>query len=121
MLKSSDRYEYALKCGFYFNRLLLDDCRPFSPVPSPGTGHFRPGTSRSLHLPPSLPARYPQVFMASYTTFARALFCTYFRFSILRFWLLLSLPDFIPGCIRGGICFVDGRPCCRASRRPCQH
>lgn len=79
VLKSSDRYEYALKREFYFNRLPLDDyCSTLHPSqPLFPHRHFRPGTSHSLHFPPTLPAQctnHRRPPPPPSTTFARALF-----------------------------------------------
>lgn len=89
MLKSLDRYEYALKCWILFQQAAvpLDDSRASPTFPAPLSTAAPTGMSTSarglpavyIYPDPSAQCRIPPrslayPFSSSYTTFARALF-----------------------------------------------
>lgn len=126
VLKSSDRYEYALKCGFYFNRLLLDDyycsparappLRPRRTPPTPLAVFQQSTSARGLPavyiLPPSTPschhfAYYPSASAGSFLARDHGLlhnFCQdLFRVRVLSLFCVFRrsipgppLPSFAP-------------------------
>lgn len=69
---------------------------------SPGIArHFRPGTSRSLHLPPTLPARDSPFPLTAYSYTQLLLGLSLYIFSRLYFAFLASLSILFPAVFSG--------------------